>query len=420
MTHHNEDVERALLGALLHNDRIYDDVAFLHPSYFYWESHGRIYAHIKAMKEQGKTVTPQYIAQYFANDNSLPENYIIDLADSCVSTTGAKTNAEQIYAMHLRRGLKKLARHLSDLSDNPVIDQAPQELLQAAEDFINEASKIDNSDTVRHIADKLDDAMDQFKTPPMGVKSGITQLDNLLRGYQPAKLYILGGRPAMGKTAMGLTHAINAATMGKKTLKFSLEMKHSEIQGRLIKRYGPDGTEIKDSWLWIDDKAGLTVADIAQRSRRHKRRHGLDIIFIDYLGLIRPIDKRAQMVHQIAEITGALKNLAKDLDVPVVLLCQLNRAVEKQDNKRPTLADLRDSGAIEQDADVVMFIYREEYYLANGPAQSSNYRKNSDADHLNALQNAKGKAEIIIAKNRHGRTGTVELKFDAERQWFHD
>jgi replicative DNA helicase len=417
---YNEEVEQAFLGSILLNDVIYDDVSFLRPDHFYIPVNGKIFAHIKRLKEQGKEVTPHFVQQFFTNDNDLPSShYVVDLADAVISTTGAKAHASQILAMHLRRGIKELGRKFADIADNPSIDEKPKDILAQAEQFLTEALEVDGAETIRHIGFDLEKTINDLKTNKMGISSGLKQLDDIIKGYHAGRLYVIAARPAMGKTAMGLTHAINAAQNGYKTLFFSLEMTRAEIQGRLIQRYRDNPAEIIGSELFIDDKAGLTVTDITQRCRRHKRKNGLDIVFIDYLGLIRSSDTRAQMVHQIGEITRSLKQLAKDVQVPVVLLCQLNRGVEGREDKRPTMADLRDSGAIEQDADCVMFIYREEYYLAN-VKPDTRYKGKEDYDHTAAVNAAKGKAELIVAKNRQGKLGTASLKFVADRQVFND
>lgn len=416
---YSEAVEQSLLGAILLNDVIYDDVAYLQPAYFHNEAHGRIFAHIKKLKEEGKTVTPQFIAQFFANDNVVPDGYIIDLANECITTTGAKAHAAQIFGLHLRRGLKALGIHLTSLAENADIDQSPKELLAQAETFINECSEGESNDTLYHIGHNLEQAIKDAGRVKWGIKGGIPSLDEITKGFHAGRLYVIAARPAMGKTALGLTLAENAASKGTKTLFFSLEMTLSELQGRLIQRYREESGNLVNSHLYVDDKSGLTVTDITQRARRHKRRHGLDAIFIDYLGLIQASDNRAQMVHQIGEITRRLKQLAKDLKIPVVLLCQLNRGVEGKDDKRPDMSHLRDSGAIEQDADCVMFIYREEYYLAN-VKPDTRYKGKEDIDHMAALQNAKGKAEIIVRKNRQGKLGTAYVNFDAEGQVFFD
>lgn len=418
----NEEVEQQFLGSVLLNDIIYDDVAYVKPEHFYIPVNGKIYAHVKRLKEQGKEVTPHFVQQFFTNDNDLPSPYYVtDLADGVISTSGARAHAAQIYAMHLRRGIKELGRKFADIAENPSMDEKPKDILALAEQFINEASETESSDTIQHIGYDLEKTLNDLKTKKMGISSGLKQLDDIIQGYHPGRLYVIAARPAMGKTAMGLTHAINASMNGFKTLFFSLEMTRAEIQGRLIQRYRENPAEIIGADLFIDDKAGLTVSDITQRSRRHKRKNGLDAVYIDYLGLIRSSDSRAQMVHQIGEITRSLKQLAKDLQVPVILLCQLNRGVEGREDKRPTMADLRDSGAIEQDADCVMFIYREEYYLANAKPESSNYKKkDGGVDHMAALHQAKGKADLIVAKNRQGKLGTANLKFEADRQVFCD
>lgn len=417
---YNETVEQAFLGALLAQDTVFDDVSFLHGSHFYTPVHGRIFDHIKKLKFEGKSVTPAFIQQFFVNDNDLPSSrYIHELVEYCVTTTGAKAHAAQIYSMFMRRQLKELASDLNKLADNPDIDQSPKDLLAQAENFITNAAEVENTESLYHIGHNLEQAIKNAGRINWGIRGGIPSLDEITKGYHAGRLYVIAARPAMGKTALGLTLAENMASKGSKTLFFSLEMTLSELQGRLIQRYRHDAANLANSHLYVDDKSGLTVNDITQRARRHKRRHGLDAIFIDYLGLIQASDTRAQMVHQIGEITRRLKQLAKDLKIPVVLLCQLNRGVEGKDDKRPDMSHLRDSGAIEQDADCVMFIYREEYYLANVKADSR-FKGKEDIDHMAALQNAKGKAEIIVRKNRQGKLGTAYVNFDAEGQVFFD
>ena len=260
-------------------------------------------------------------------------------------------------------------------------------------------------------------------------------------GFQPGCLYIIAGRPGMGKTDVATNIATNAALAGHQVLYCNMEMGKGEMAHRVIARvaklpiadqrraYPPLS---RDEWaalieartslhslpLHIDETAGLSLSQIRMRARRHKRRHGLDLLVIDYIGLMTPADARANKVHQIEEITKGLKALAKELQVPIIALSQLSRAVETRDDKRPQLSDLRDSGAIEQDADVVMFCYREEYYLQRSEPQQGadeSHDKYSDrvSKWMDAMSRAAGIAEIIIAKHRQNQVGAVRLQYAA-------
>ena len=231
----------------------------------------------------------------------------------------------------------------------------------------------------------------------------------------------------MGKTALGITLALNSAFSNYKALFVTLEMPLIQLQERVLKRV-TDVEQLTKLHLWIDDCSGASITDLITKARRYKRKHGLDILLIDYLGLISPDDKNMNKVHQIEDITTRCKMLAKELNIPVILLCQLSRAVELRDDKRPMLSDLRDSGSIEQDADLVAFIYREYYYAMNSFGandKKSKYSKtekgkNTESAQMADLEAIKDEADIIIAKNRHGDAGTIKLRFLADQQYFCD
>jgi replicative DNA helicase len=440
-----EEIEQALLGCLLVSDTAYDDVSWLRGEYFYSPVHGRIFDAIKKFREEGKSVTPSILKPYFSNDKDLSEvpNYLHDLCACVVNTFSStvKGYADYVYGCHLRRGLSDLSLKLKELSENADVDLSPKDMLAHAEKFVYEAAELKDGDCIRTAGDKLADIIEHSKRPEMGIRSGFGRLDAMTRGFKAGELTVIAGRPGMGKTAMGLTVAVNASLSGKKVLFFSLEMAHSQLMQRVLSRFSEQGVhsgEVSD-WqavdsqveritrlpLDIDDTAGLTVSDISSRTRRHKRRKGVDLIVIDYLGLMQATDRRANKVHQVEEITQGLKRLAKELNIPVILLCQLSRQIEQRDDKRPQLSDLRDSGAIEQDADVVLFVYREEYYLQNSkpdinPKHGRDRQASAMADHEAAMAEAKGKAELIVAKNRQGRGGFVELLFNAKGQVFHE
>jgi replicative DNA helicase len=441
----NEEIEQALLGCLIISDSAYDDVPNLKQEHFYFAAHARIYSHIKKFRDAGRQVTPAQLAQYFQGDETLADaggaQYIQDLAEAVITAVHARGYADHLHELYLRRTIKAMAGQLTDLADNPDIETSPQSLLAQAEKIISDAGQNTTENTIRHISDCTQKTIERLNAPQMGIRSGIPKLDAMLRGFKSGELYIIAGRPGMGKTAMGLTLALNAAIARQKTLFFSLEMPQEQLTQRLLSRlsgecvhsgepYDADKVQqaaekLNSLPLYVEDKSGLTVTEIAASARRHKRKFGLDLLVVDYLGLIAVEDRRANKVHQIEEITTNLKRLSKDLGIPVILLSQLSRALEGRDNKRPMLSDLRDSGAIEQDADVVMFIYREEYYAAeNAPPENHKTIRykgaNQQAAELADIEAMKGKAEVIIAKNRQYRTGTAHIRFDAEKQVFHD
>lgn len=439
----NQEVEQALLGAILANDTAFDHAEHLRPEYFSVPVHGRIFDHVKKLKAAGKGATPHAVATYFANDVDLSEAggaaYIHDLAREIISTATTKAHADLIYTQHCRRAIAKLGVDLKELAENPTIEETPKALLNRADKLVQDASAFGDDSTIRHISDCTARTMKAMEKPQTGIRTGIAALDAIMRGFMPGELYLIAGRPSMGKSALGLTLALNASQAGHKALFFSLEMPQEQLTQRLLSRLSGECVHGGEAYsaekvraaaeklntlpLHIDDKSYLAVTDIAMRARRHKRQHGLDILFIDYLGLIAIEDKRANKVHQIEEITTSLKRLSKDLGIPVILLSQLSRALESRDNKRPLLSDLRDSGAIEQDADMVMFIHREEYYLDRDRPETTTPKfkgKNSEASQLADIDALRGKAEIIIAKSRQSRIATAHVLFNGKGQVFHD
>jgi replicative DNA helicase len=275
----------------------------------------------------------------------------------------------------------------------------------------------------------------------VGITTGYTEIDRMLGGLEKANVYVLAARPSMGKTALATGIARNTARAGNRTAIFELEMSAEQLGRRLIAPMcGLSPFDLKvgaiedaNQWqrlleaqrdldklpLWIDDQPGLTPAKIRARARRMKRRKGLDLIIIDHLGIVAPPAEAARQgaTYAVGQISNAFKRLAKELDVPVLLLCQLSRATEGRDDKRPTLADLRQSGEIEQDADVVMFIYRDSYYLERARPQKRPGEDEPDynkrvVDWMGLCDKARGLAEIIVAKQRDGAIGTVKLAFD--------
>jgi replicative DNA helicase len=278
-----------------------------------------------------------------------------------------------------------------------------------------------------------------------GVTSGFTDIDNLLGGLQPSDLLILAGRPGMGKTALGTNMAFHAAQQymrdleanaeypsGAPVLFFSLEMAAQQLSARILSEQAElevwkirNGRFAESEWekfvltmqelsslpLYIDDTGGISIAQIAARARRLKREKNIGLIIIDYLQLVEPSRRHDNRVQEITEVTKGLKTLAKELNVPVLALSQLSRGVDARDDKRPVLSDLRESGSIEQDADVVMFVYREEYYLKSREPEAGTPEH---AKWMEKLDRATNRAEVLVEKHRHGATRNIDLVFEGQ------
>lgn len=438
-----EEAEQDLLGALMVDDKVFDTIPPLRPEWFYMPVHGRIYSVICTLRQQGRGAIPHAVAQYIGHDAELAEvggaQYIHDLADMVITTVGAADHAQIIQSMHQRRALIFLARHLNDMAVNADVDTPPEKLMAQAEKFIGDATESHAHDTVQIVGSRFQEALKDARAPVSGIKVGLPSLDKRIRGFQKQKVYVMAGRPGMGKSAAALTFAVNAAEAGHKAMFCSLEMGHDELLQRIMSRYSGRAVHSgdvhgEDQWaavastaeritklpLWIEPTAGLTISEIYARARRQKRLNGLDMLIIDHLGLVVPENRNSNKVHQIGEITNMVKRMAKDLDIPVILLCQLSRAVEARDDKRPVLSDLRDSGEIEQDADVVIFLYREEYYTEREKPNTTRMGRDRAgaalADWEEKLERSRGTIDLIVAKLRGGKVGIVHAKADMARQ----
>lgn len=447
---HNQDAEQGLLGCLLIDNDIYDAIK-TNSDHFFMPAHQRIFVEIEAFIANGRKATPITLKNKFVDDPELEEaggaEYLAELAASVVNLRNAEDYASTLKELWVRRRLIQVANHVSDRAFSYEIMQEG-EILADAEKAITELSNDAPNKSftaVGAVSQSMQWISDVRSGKIIPVKTRYKQLDQILTGLYPANLIILAGRPAMGKTAAMLNLAKNIA-QDNNALILSLEMKAQELGMRLIadvagvnverQRQAVDLTQ--EEWekitearkkleavnLHIQDESRASLSSIISVARKHKRLHGSFTLFIDYLGLIQT-DKRIQnKVHQIEEISNSLKALAKELDIAIVLLSQLSREVEKRENKRPILSDLRDSGAIEQDADVIIFPYRAEYYLERDkPEQAVNESdiKFNDrmADWEFQKAKLKGKAEFIVAKNRQGKEGTAYMKFDGERQRFY-
>lgn len=459
---HNVEAEQALLGAILVNNTVFEKIGeLLKPDHFYDPAHQRIFDAIATLIQRGQIADPKTLRGLFENDPALAgvggAQYLGDLAASVITIINAQDYAHLIHDLYLRRQLITLGEDVvneafvQDL-DKPAIKQIEEaehclfELAQTGE--LNKGFvKLDKS-----LALSLRMADEAFKRDShvTGITTGLRDLDRKLGGFQKSDLIILAGRPSMGKTALATNIAINAArayadSVGKEggaVAFFSLEMSSEQLATRLLGDYSSvpsdkirrgeikqdDFTKFVEATnflshapLYIDDTPGLGVASLRTRARRLKRMvPHLGMIVIDYLQLLHGSAKSADnRVQEVSEITRGLKGLAKELEVPVLALSQLSRAVESREDKHPQLADLRESGSIEQDADVVMFVYREEYYHARSEptrrADESEEKFNQRYQRwMERGEEVRNIAEVLIAKQRHGPIGTVPLHFDGQ------
>jgi replicative DNA helicase len=444
----NIELEQAFLADAIFGRRAaIDDMAEkIKPEHFADPLHYAIWTAAVNTQSGGAPMTAEGLARLLqaadADTDGKARGYLADLINAAMNMHPGNY-VEQIRDLALRRNLMDAAHDI--LADAAVDDpqRSAIDRLEAAEvrlfglaEHGGGRSEGMSMPQARLAADELIDRAQKALGGISGIPTGLHDLDQRLGGLQGGELYVIAGRPGMGKTAKALTIARNAARAGKRVRIVSLEMNGAQLYQRFYAQ--ETGISVQDQRrqmtpaqfvrlaeaadvinrlpIIIDDSDGQTVAQIRTRARRQKRRGGLDLLIVDYLGLVKPTDPKSPKVYQIEEITTTLKRLSKELDIPVVLLGQLNRGVENRDDKRPTLADLRDSGSIEQDADVVMFLYRAEYYLAKedptNPADVSGW--------MQRLDQARGRADIITAKFRQGEVGTDTVRFDGARQIFSD
>jgi replicative DNA helicase len=470
---YNTEAEQALLGAILINNAAYGRVAeFLDAEHFGNAVHGRIFAAIGKLIERGQIANPVTLKNLFDQDGALSEiggaQYLARLAGGAVTIINAEDYGRAIHDLYLRRQLIAIGEDtVNDAFRHDLDDPATEQIERTEKKLFDLATAGQTEGGFRAFGAALTNAIVNaeaaFKRSgrTVGVATGFADLDKKLGGLHPSDLVILGGRPSMGKTTLATNIAFNAAKAyragrapdgstiaedGAVVGFFSLEMSAEQLATRVLAeesgvssdriRRGEVSHEDFDRFvqasqrlasvpLYIDDTPALTVAALRTRARRLKRQQGLGLIVVDYLQLLRPSASRANdgRVQEISDITRSLKAVAKELDLPVLALAQLSRNVEQREDKRPMLADLRESGSIEQDADVVMFIFREEYYLARGeptrrPDESDekyNDRYQRWQDRFEAVHDL---AEIVVAKQRHGPIGTIKLHFNAETTKF--
>ena len=463
----NIEAEQALLGAILvNNDAFYRVSDFLKSLHFYEPLHRKIFEVSAELIRMGKMANPVTIKTFLPADEKVGDmtvaHYLARLAAEAVNVINAGDYGRAIYDLATRRALITVGEDMVNIAYDAPVDMAPQEQIEDAERRLFELAETGRYDGgFESFTDAVKTAVDLANAAFMrdghlsGVATGLRDLDRRMGGLQPSDLIVLAGRPGMGKTSLATNIAFNVANAyepeqqadGSFKAKnggvigfFSLEMSSEQLATRIIS----EQTEIPSSKirrgeitetdfeklvacsqmmqkipLFIDQTGGISIAQLAARARRLKRQRGLDVIIIDYIQLMQGSSARAAQnrVQEITEITTGLKALGKELGVPIIALSQLSRQVENRDDKRPQLSDLRESGSIEQDADVVLFVYREEYYLKNKEPDHGTPEHVQWEDKMREVQ---GKAEVIIGKQRHGPTGMVSLGFQGEFTRFFD
>ena len=455
----NLEAEQALLGAILSNNDAADRVTqFLGPEHFSEAVHARIYEAATTLIRLGKLATPVTLKTHFENDQSLKEIggpvYLARLAASATTIINADEYGRMIFELAQRRKLIALGTDVVNEAFEPDIESTAKDLIEKTEAALYSlAEKGQFGKGFQQFQGAMKKAIDmaaaafQRDGHLSGISCGLTDIDEKMGGLQRSDLIILAGRPAMGKTALATNIAYHVAKNYKAEYQpdgsvkvedgavvafFSLEMSSEQLATRIIaeqtaisseeirrgkisedefQRLVEVSRDLQGLPLYIDDTGGLSIAQLAARARRLKRQRGLGLIIVDYLQLLAGSARKASegRVQEVTEITVGLKALAKELDVPIIALSQLSRQVESRDDKRPQLSDLRESGSIEQDADVVLFVYREEYYLQRLEPQVGSAEHQAWQD---KMDRAHGKAEVIIGKQRHGPTGTIDLQFE--------
>ncbi|MBN9088836.1 MAG: replicative DNA helicase [Reyranella sp.] len=465
---HNFEAEQALLGAILVNNAAYQRVAeFLRPEHFADPLHGKLFDSLTRLIERGQVVSAVTLKTYVENDEDMKAvggpAYLAQLASASVHVIDAGAFGRAVHDLYLRRQLIDLGEGVVNGAFSGDVEETALQQIETAEKKLYDLASTGQAEGgFKSFRTSLTEAMVAAEAAYgragqlNGVATGLFQLDQLLGGLHRSDLIILAARPAMGKSALATNIAFHAAKTYREEIVdgapkvvdgavvgfFSLEMSAEQLATRMLSEQAelPSekirkgelisadfdrvlniSRELEHLNFFIDDTPALSIAGLRTRARRLKRTHGLGLIIVDYLQLLAPSGKTRQenRVQEVSEITRGLKTLAKELDVPVVALSQLSRAVEQREDKRPLLADLRESGSIEQDADVVMFIYRDDYYLMR---EEPKRRDNESNEHFNQrvddwkqrCEQNYGKAEVIIAKQRHGPTGIVRLAFEGQ------
>ena len=457
---HSIEAEQQLLGGLLNNNDLYYSLEDkVDPEHFYDPVHSRIFEIISTRIKDGKLASAVTVNTFLTEDEGLKElggtSYLAQLMAGSVASSAIKDYSKLVYDLAIRRELIILGQEISSRAQSIKVDEQPEEQIILAEQNLYKIGDSGKSETgFKSFLKALGEAVQVANAAHhrdgnlAGISTGFIDLDKKMGGLHSSDLIILAGRPSMGKTSLATNIAYNIAKSFKKidnadgTSKtvnggivgfYSLEMSAEQLAARILsetaeipseqirrgdmtesefRRFVEAAKSIESSPLFIDDTPALTIAQLASRARRLKRTHGLDALIIDYLQLVRAGSSRDNRVNEISEITQGLKAIAKELNIPVIALSQLSRQVENRDDKRPQLADLRESGSIEQDADVVLFVYREEYYKER--EKPSDHDLEKMAIWQEEMDRLHGRAELILGKQRHGPIGTVELSFEGK------
>ena len=450
----NIEAEQSVIGSILLNNEIFDEINLLITNKnFYDPMHQKIYMAIEKLIYGGMLANPITLKNYFENEKdelNVP-NYLVKITKFSTSSRQAIEYSKLIYDLYVKRELIKISENIIDTAKLNDLDNDGKSIIENFEKLLFDlaekgsfSSSLVKFDEAMKMTIEMASSAYKNEEGIVGVPTGLTDLDYRLGGLHKSDLLIIAGRPSMGKTALATNIAFNAAKKiqndGRKSTIafFSLEMSSEQLSTRILAeqsriksndiRTGKISEEQFDKFietskniselpLYIDETPAISIAALSNRARRIKRLYGLDMVVVDYIQLMKASNFREGRVQEISEITQGLKALAKELSVPVLALSQLSRAVEHRDDKKPQLSDLRESGSIEQDADVVMFVYREAYYLQGKEPRPATVEhaewqaKMNDISHL---------AEIIIGKQRHGPTGNVMLEFEAMFTKFKD
>ncbi len=471
----NIEAEAALLGALMIDNRLAEDIQLkLRPDHFFEPLHGRIYEAILKLVDRNMIASPVTLRPMFEADEEMKEvggpAYLAQLTGSGAAIIGARDFAEQVYELALLRALVGVGRDMveqaldtsQDVDPKGQIETAEQALYRVAEEGSGDGGVKSFAEATRLAVQMAEKALNTGGGLS-GITTGFDTINAKTGGLHHSDLVILAGRPGMGKTALATNIAFNAArrmvqdledeippekSAGAGVAFFSLEMSADQLATRILaeqsgipseslrmgkisqqdfRNLARAAADLEGLPLYIDDTAGLTIAALRTRARRLKRQRGVGLIVVDYLQLLQGTGRNSNdnRVNEISEISRGLKTLAKELSIPVLALSQLSRAVEQREDKRPQLSDLRESGSIEQDADIVFFVYREEYYVASRepkrPVEGDDAKVwDSHAEWMRDMERVSGLSELIIGKQRHGATGKVKLKFESKVTRFSD
>ncbi|RCL03822.1 MAG: replicative DNA helicase [Candidatus Tokpelaia sp. JSC161] len=461
---HNIEAEQLLLGALFINNDAFDRVSdFLQAKHFFEPLHATIYKIISKFINAGKHADPVTLKPFIPADKKIGNitvfNYTIRLMGEALTVINAKDYGRIIYDLYIRRSLINIGEDIINTAYDSPMDLPPLRQIENAEKHLfqlAETGKYENgfenfSEALSKAVTMMESALKRSSNLS-GLSTHIHALDTCIGGMHPSDLIIIAGRPGMGKTSLATNIGFNIALTYQENIQqknlheteggivgfFSLEMSSEQLATRIIseqlkisssKMRNGNITEYEFTKMmqkmqnmqkvpfYIDQTGGISINQLTARARRLKRQHNLHLLIVDYIQLITTSSRQVNRVQEITEITMRLKSLAKELNIPIIALSQLSRQVESREDKRPQLSDLRESGSIEQDADIVLFVYRKEYYMKN---REPKVGTEEHAQWQSEMESIFGKAEIIIAKQRHGPTGTAELAFQAEFTRFSD